>query len=119
MGAPLIYPVSGRRVNPDGTIDIKCRICEKTICRETYRRFSTAICAVCHGELEKGKAPEEILASVKEAEQNTASEVYNDLGPMNFKAIGLGQRVKEVIEKVRKAATQRRRKPLFAQKDKI
>lgn len=119
MGAPITYPFNGRRVNPDGTIDIKCRICEKTICREPYRKFSTAICAVCYGEIEKGKTPEEILAQVKAQEDAVGRGIIDDLGPTNFKVIGLGTRIKEVVEKVRKAATARRRSPLFEKKDEI
>jgi hypothetical protein len=116
---PITYPQSGRRINPDGTIDIKCRICEKTISREPYRQFSTATCAVCYGELERGKTPEEIIANVKAADQLVVNELYNDIGPANFKVAGIGQRIKDKLKGIQKAAQARRRGPLFSKKDKI
>jgi hypothetical protein len=108
-----------RRLNSDGTISIICRICEKEISREAYRGFSTAICAVCNGELEKGKRPEDIIAQTVVAERDQAAELYNDLGMGGFKAKGLGVRIKDMVEKVRVAATRRRRSPLLSKKDKI
>ena len=111
------YPTSGRRVNPDGTVDVKCRICEKTICREPYRGFSTAICVVCQGEIEHGKKPEEIVAQMQKREFDEANAVYDDLGPAGFKVAGLGTRIKEVIEKIKISSSKRKREPLFAKKD--
>jgi hypothetical protein len=119
MGAPFTYPTSGRRVNPDGTIDIKCRICGKTICREPYRNFSTAICAVCQGEIEAGRRPEDLILEVQAQEQNQARDVYNDLGTGGFKVIGIKERIKEVVEKIKTAASRRKRGSLFAKKDVI
>lgn len=107
----------GRRVNSDGTVTIICRICEKIISKENYRGYSTAVCAVCAGELERGKRPEEIMAQRTISEQQEVADVYNDLGEGQFKVKGVGERVKDVIQKVKKAATARRRKPLFAEKD--
>lgn len=123
MGFPFQPPggflgPSGRRVGSDGLLEIKCRICEKTICKEQYRGFSTAICAVCQGAIEQGQRPEEIMARTKQKEEEEARELYNDIGGANFKAMGIGQRVKEVIQKVKQAAQGRRRAPLFAKKDK-
>ena len=108
----------GNRVGSDGRVKIKCRICGKTIAHETYRGFSTAICAVCQGEVEKGKTPDEILAMVKKQEDVERHELYNSIGQSNFRVVGFGQRLKEVVEKIRVAATKRRRSPLFANKDK-
>lgn len=113
------YPVTGRRVNPDGTVDIKCLICEQTICREPYRGFSTAICVVCQGEISAGKKPEEIVAQMKKREFDNANEVYDDLGTGGFKVTGLGERIKDVIQKIKVASGRRKRAPLFAKKDKI
>jgi len=110
---------NGRRIGADGKIDIKCRICEKTICREMYRGYSTAICAVCSGELEKGKTPQEIMDNVLDQEQKSADEARIDLGPLNFKVAGIGERMKDVIQKIKVAAVRRKRAPLFAKKDKI
>ena len=101
----------------DGSITIRCRVCGKKIIRQQYRGFSSAICAVCQGEIEKGVTPEEILANVKKQEEVNKLGLYNGIGPGNFKAHGFGQRTKEVIEKIRKAATRRRRGPLFSKKD--
>lgn len=108
-----------RRLNPDGTVAIICRICEKTICNEGYRGFSTAICAVCHGELEKGKTPEEIMNQTIEREREQAADVYNDIGMGGFKARGFGKRMREVIQQVREVATRRRRSALLSKKDKL
>lgn len=107
-----------RKVGSDGLITIVCRICTKPISREMYRGFSTAICAVCQGEVEKGKTPDEILAMVKKHEEIQRYEVYNSIGPSNFRVVGIGERIKDVVEKIRVAATKRRRTPLFANKDK-
>lgn len=122
MGFPFQPPggflgPSGRRVGSDGLITIKCRICEKDICKEQYRGFSTAICTVCQGEIERGQRPEEIMAQVKAKEEEAARELYNDIGEANFKVTGIGQRLKEVVQKVKQAAQARRRAPLFAKKD--
>jgi hypothetical protein len=112
-------PSGKRRVGSDGLVTIVCRICTKPISREQYRGFSTAICAVCQGEVEKGKTPDEILAMVKKQEEVQRHDVYNEIGPSGFRAHGLGERVKEVVQKIRTAATARRRSPLFAKRDKI
>lgn len=114
----FLGPGTSRRVGSDGLVKIKCRICGKDISKEMYRGFSTAVCAVCQGEVEKGKTPDEILAMVKAQEENEKLGLYNEVGPGNFRAIGFGARIKEVIDKVRKTATRRRRSPLFANKDK-
>lgn len=107
-----------RKVGSDGLITIVCRICTKPISREMYRGFSTAICAVCQGEVEKGKTPDEILAMVKKQEEIQRYEVYNEIGPSNFRVVGIGERIKDVVQKIREKATKRRRTPLFANKDK-
>ena len=124
MGGPPINTLEGgfgnrRKVNSDGTITIICRICERPISREQYRGFSTAICAVCHGELERGKRPEEIIAQTIATERDQAADVYNDIGAGGFKARGLGARIKDLVEKVRTVATKRRRGALLSKKDKI
>ena len=82
-----------------------------------YRGFSTAICAVCQGEVERGKTPDEILAMVKKVETEQVHSLYNEIGPSGFRAHGFGQRIKDIVKKVREAATKRRRSPLFAKKD--
>lgn len=110
-------PGTRRRVGGDGLITILCRICGKPISREQYRGFSTAICAVCQGEVEKGKTPDEILAMVKKQEEVQKNDLYNEIGPGNFRALGIGERIKEVVQKIRVAATRKRRGPLFAKKD--
>jgi hypothetical protein len=115
---PLFLGSRTRRVGADGLITIKCRICEKDICREMYRGFSTAICAVCQGEIERGKRPEDLMDEVHAREVKARDDVYDDLGPLGFKVAGLGQRIKEVVVKVKEAAQKRRRSPLFAKKDK-
>jgi hypothetical protein len=84
-----------------------------------YRGYSTAICAVCSGELEKGKTPQEIMDNVLDQEQKSADEARIDLGPLNFKVAGIGERMKDVIQKIKVAAVRRKRAPLFAKKDKI
>lgn len=109
---------SASRVRSDGRVKIRCRICGKTISTESYRGFSTAICAVCQGEVEKGKTPDEILAMVKKQEDVERHDLYNEIGPSNFRTVGFGTRIKEVVQKIRVAATKRRRSPLFANKDK-
>jgi hypothetical protein len=108
---------TNRRVDSTGRVKIVCRICGKTIATESYRGFSTAICAVCQGEVEKGKTPEEILAMVKKREEAERHELYNEIGPSSFRAVGIGERIKDVVLKIRTAATKRRRSPLFAKKD--
>jgi hypothetical protein len=117
MGAPFIQPVVGRRVNSDGSVDIKCRICEKTICREMYRGFSTAICAHCSGELERGMRPEDIIRQTVAKEEEQGRELYNDLGTAGFKVSGIGKRIKEIVETIRQKATKRRRGSLLSNKD--
>jgi hypothetical protein len=117
MGIPFTTPVVGRRVNSDGTVDIKCRICERTICREMYRGFSTAFCAFCSGELERGKRPDEIIRKVVAMEEEQGRELYNDLGQGGFKVAGIGKRTKEIVETIRQKATGRRRGPLLSNKD--
>lgn len=124
MGGPPINVFEGgfgnrRKVNSDGTITIICRICERPISREQYRGFSTATCAVCHGELERGKRPEEIIAQTISVERDQAADVYNDIGMGGFKAKGLGTRIKDLVEKVRTVATRRRRGALLSKKDKL
>ena len=115
--AVLGYGTRTSRLGADGRITIICYICEKPICRETYRGFSTAICAVCAGEIERGKRPEDIIAATVESEKKLRNQVLEDLGPGRFKVFGIGKRIKEVIETVKKAAQTRRRKPLFEGKD--
>ena len=110
---------TGRRVGADGKINIICRICEKVICREMYRGYSTAICVTCSGELDKGRTPQEVMEEALAREQKVADEARVDLGPLNFKVTGLGQRMKDVVQKIKVAATQRKRAPLFAKKDKV
>ncbi len=117
MGAPFIQPAAGRRVNSDGTVTIICRICEKPICREMYRGFSTAICAYCSGELERGKRPDEIIRQMVAKEEEQGRELYNDLGMAGFKVAGIGKRIKEVIDTIRQKATGRRRGGLLTNKD--
>lgn len=119
MYDPALIGRGVRKLNSDGTISIICRICTKVISKEGYRGFSTAICAVCQGEVEKGKTPEEILAMVKKQEETQRHDLYNEIGPSNFRAMGIGERIKEVVQKIRTAATRRRRSPLFANKDKV
>ena len=114
---PALLPPRSKRMHGDGTITIVCRICETSISREMYRGFSTAICAVCNGDLERGKRPEEIRANVFKTEESQKHDLYNDIGPKSFKAEGLGKRIKEVIETVKQAAQKRRRAPLFSNKD--
>lgn len=118
MYDPVLIGRGVRKLNSDGTISIICRICTKVISKEGYRGFSTAICAVCQGEVEKGKTPEEILAMVKKQEEVQRHDLYNEIGPSNFRAMGIGERIKDVVQKIRTAATRRRRSPLFANKDK-
>lgn len=115
----FLGPSGRRRVGSDGLVTIVCRICEKPISKEMYRGFSTAICAVCQGYVDQGKTPDQILAMVKKQEEEVKYTLYNEIGPSNFRAIGLGERIKEVVQKIRTAATRRRRSPLFAKKDKI
>jgi len=81
--------------------------------------FSTAICAVCHGELEAGKKPEEIVAQTVQRERDEAAELYNDIGMGGFKVHGLKKRIQQIVEEVRQAATRRKRSPLFAKKDEV
>lgn len=116
---PVHIPVRSRQVHADGTITIMCRICERGIIRQTFRGFSTAICAVCQGELERGKTPDEILADVHKREKQQQQELYNDIGPGGFKAEGITPRLKEIVQKVKQAAQRRKRGSLFSKKDKI
>ncbi len=114
----FLGPGTKRRVGSDGLVTIICRICTKPISKEHYRGFSTAVCAVCQGEVDKGKTPEEILAMVKKQEEVQRHDVYNSIGPSNFRVMGIGERIKEVVDRIRVAATRRKRAPLFANKDK-
>lgn len=109
----------GRRIGADGMVTIICRICEKPICREPYRKFSTAICAVCHGELEQGKRPEDIISAYREQNKQMEVQVKEDVGPGGFKALGIGKRLREVVADVRKAIGQRKPPPIFSQRDQI
>lgn len=106
-----------KRLHADGTVTILCRICERPISREMYKGFSTATCAVCFGELERGKRPDEIMAERAAQERQQANAVYDDIGGQRFRAHGFGQRIKEVIEQVKMKATARRRGPLMSGKD--
>lgn len=117
MYDPVLIGRAGRKLNADGTITIKCRICGKDISRQMYRGFSTAVCAVCQNEVEKGKTPDEILAMVKKQEENLKINLYNEIGPNNFRVIGIGKRIKDFVQEIREKATRRRRTPLFANKD--
>jgi len=114
---PVLVGARPKRLHADGTITIVCRICEKPISREMYRGFSTAICAVCHGDLERGMRPEEIRARAERHDDTIRHDVYNDIGPKGFKAEGIGMRIKEAIQQVKQAAQRRRRSPLFSNKD--
>ena len=116
---PYFLGANKRRVGSDGLITIICRICEKPICKQMYQGFSTAICAVCQGELERGKRPEEIMDEVYLRENKQREAVLDDLGPGGFKAVGIGQRIKEVVQKVKETAQGRKRGPLFSNKDKV
>src|SRR6266700_889408 len=86
----------GRRVGADGLINIVCRICEKTICRELYRGYSTAICAVCSEQLDRGLTAQEVLEQARLQDQQQLADVAEDLGPLNFKVAGIGKRMKDV-----------------------
>lgn len=128
MGNPLVpgnlsYLGAGdtgrKRVGSNGMLEIICRICEKKIVTQSYQGFSTAICAVCQGQIEAGKRPEDIIAAKGKEEANEAADLYNDLGPGGFKVFGIGKRFKEVVEKVKETATKRKRKALFSEKDKL
>ena len=114
---PVLLGQRPKRLHADGTITIICRICERPISRELFRGFATATCAVCYGELERGKRPEEIMAQVRKQEDVQRHDLYNDVGPKGFKAEGIGERIKDVITKVKTAAQRRRRSPLFSKKD--
>ena len=111
------YGINRRRVNSDGLIEIICRICERPICKEQYRGFSTAICAVCQGELDAGRRPEDLIRQVVQDESRQRDNVLDDLGMGGFRAHGIGERIKQAIQKVRKAAQVRKRAPLFSVKD--
>ena len=113
------YGVNRRRVGSDGLIEIICRICERPICKEQYRGFSTAICAVCQGELEAGRRPEDLIRQSLQKEESDRAEVISDLGMGGFRAVGIGQRIKDVIQQVRQKAFSRKRPPLLSVKDKI
>lgn len=118
MGYPLQFvPPQGRRPNSDGTIDIICRICEQKICRQVYTGFSTALCAHCSGELERGMRPEDIIAKKLQGEEKQRLEAYDDLGNQKFKVHGIGKRIIHMIEEVKKKATARRRGKLMDHKD--
>lgn len=52
-------------------------------------------------------------------EQKVADTARDDLGSSNFKVTGIGERIKDVVQKIKRAATIRKRKPLFDQKDEI
>lgn len=82
-----------------------------------YKGYSTAICAVCQGELEKGKRPEDIIAQTKQREEDAAIKAIDDIGPGNFRVMGIGKRMREVLEKVKAKAQGRRRGSLFSEKD--
>jgi hypothetical protein len=116
---PYFLGANKRRVGSDGLITIICRICEKPICRQMYQGFSTAICAVCQGEIDRGKRPEDIMQDVWSREEKAKADVYDDLGPLNYKVAGIGQRIKEVVQAVKQAAQARKRAPIFAKKDKV
>ena len=112
MGAPFYIPPStGRRVRADGLIDVICRICEKTITSVSYdrNRFSTAICAVCQGAIDKGQDPVEVAERRRLEELQKAAEIQNEIGPSGFMARGLRRRVKEIVDAVKTRVTARRR----------
>jgi hypothetical protein len=106
------------RVGSDGLITIICRICEKPICRQMYQGFSTAICAVCAGEIQAGRRPEDLIRDTVAKEDKERRDVLDDLGMGGFKVAGIGKRIKDVVATVKKVAQARKRKPLFAEKDK-
>jgi hypothetical protein len=107
---------TSRRVRSDGTVQITCSVCTKPIISQQYRGFSTAICAVCQGEIEAGRRPEDLIGQQLKVENEQKIDLYNDL-KHGFKVSGIVKRAKEVVEEVRKAASKRRRAPLFARKD--
>lgn len=111
------YGTRTSRLGADGLITIICYICEKPICREQYRGFSTAICAVCAGEIQRGNRPEDIIAKQVKKEWDDRNKVIDDIGPGGFKVFGIGARIKEIVQKVKVAAQGRRRKPIFEMKD--
>ena len=108
MGSPYI-PMTGRRLNADGTVDIRCRYCGKAITRRLYDRFSTATCAVCYKEELAGKTPEEIIYAAQQAELKQYTEVVDDMPASGFRAIGLRKRLAEVVDVIKQRLGRKRR----------
>jgi phage FluMu protein Com len=114
---PNFLPFGANRMaNASGAVEIRCSICGKIILTQQYKGFSTVRCAVCQAETEKGRTPEEILAQQMKTETEERLALYEDL-KHGVKVHGLVKAMKEVVQEVRKAATARRRSPLFAKKD--
>lgn len=104
-------PNSSRRIGPDGTVEIVCRVCGNPIIRAQYRGFSTAICASCAGG-----------EGIPVPEQQPEPNLYNEgestgwFGKVGFvfRALGFGRKKPAITAASSKVAAAKKRKPLFS-----
>lgn len=120
-----------RRMNPDGTVTIVCRICGKPMYRGMYQGFSTATCSDCYGvPTDKVVTGATVLPDgrvVYQAEQLGDAILYNEAPEMEkvglaravFRALGFGRpkEPKPPAVESRKIAREKKRKPIFGPED--
>lgn len=99
------------RVAHDGTVMLKCYICEKDVCRVTYSGYGTVTCAVCQALKEEGLSIETIrdrIAREQIAEIVATDDLYNNLAG-GFRAAGLGRKISDAVDKVKKRFAKKKR----------
>lgn len=121
------YP---RRINADGTIDIRCKICGEFICRTLYRGFSTSICHQCGGGDPLDPTWQDLRTPGLEPPREDDMSLYNlEALPVNvnpdervgaigyiFRALGFRGKKKDTerTKASRETAARKRRRPIFS-----
>jgi hypothetical protein len=121
-----------RKVNPDGTVTVVCRICGKPLYRGMYQGFSTAKCSDCAGVPTDGMITGAITLPdgrvVYQPAQTADALLYPDAPEMEkvglaraiFRALGFGRAKEPQPEATesRKISREKRRKPIFGPDEK-
>lgn len=101
-----------RNQRHDGTIIVRCRVCEKAICNVPASGYATVICANCFSLQQQGLTEESIRRRVQqevEKAQESSPDLYNELGSQGFKATGFGRVISRVVAEIKKRGSKRKR----------
>ena len=116
-----------RRMNPDGTVTVVCKICGKPLYRGMYQGFSTAKCSDCNGV-----STDDVITGaftlpdgrvVYQAEHTADAILYTERPEMEkvglaravFRALGFGRpkQPKPEATESKKISREKKRKPIF------